>query len=58
MMYTSTKKTICKISLFVSTIFGGCNVFSPLYTTTSHINTKEGEGEDDYNSYGHASDNQ
>ncbi len=56
-MYTSTKKTKCKISMFITTIFGGRNVFSPFYTT-SYINTKEGEGEDDYSSYAHARDNQ
>jgi hypothetical protein len=57
-MYTSSKKTKCKISMFITTIFGGRSVFSPLYTTTSYINIKEGEGEDDYSSYEHASDNQ
>jgi hypothetical protein len=44
--------------MFVTTIFEGHSVLSPLYTTTSHINIKEGEGEHDYNSYEHASDNQ
>ncbi len=57
-MYTSTKKTKCNFFMFVITIFEGHNVLSPLYTTTSQINTKEGDGEDDYNSYEHASDNQ
>lgn len=57
-MYISTKKTKCKISMFVTTIFRGHSVFSPLYTTTSYIITKKGEVEDDYNSYEHVSDNQ
>jgi hypothetical protein len=51
------QKTKCS-SMFVTTIFRGHSVFSPLYTTTLYINTKKGEGENDYNSYKHVSDNQ